>query len=133
MKRLGFHDLVENAFDKLCFGAYSNGINGSTPPETLHQWYLGIVSFVLDYFLERLTTKAKAELDEMVKVCANNFLHQSDKSFPTISPFKIGIDKVKLTSEERESQLFAVFLAMLSSDNKQKLVEMEKSSTQVQN
>ena len=128
LKRLGFHDLVENAFDKLCFGAYSNGINGSTPPETLHQWYLGIVCFVIDYFLERLTTKAKAELDEMVKVCANNFSRQSDRSFPTVSPFKVGIDKVKLTGEERESQLFAIFLAMLSSDNKLKLVETEKKA-----
>ena len=80
LKRLGFYDIGDNAFDNLCFGAFSKGINGSTPPESLHQWHLGIVTFVLDYFLERLTSKAKTGLDEMIKICTTNFGRQSDSA-----------------------------------------------------
>lgn len=128
LKRLGFHVNNENAFTRLCLGAISNGINGSTPPETLHQWYLGIVTFVVEYFLDRLTSKTKSLLDEMIRDCSNNYSRQSDISFPSISSFKIGIDKVKLTGKERENQLFAIHLAMLPQNNKALLVNSERSS-----
>ena len=58
--QLSFYGTCLISFDSLSFGCNKLGINISTSPELLHVWCLGAVQFLIDYFLDRMTTKAKA-------------------------------------------------------------------------
>ena len=128
-RRLGFDKTVINAFDKMCFGVSKYGINGHTPPEMLHQWNLGIVTMLIKYFLEHLTTKCKDALNGIVITMANSVSQQSDRNMPNIRPFRIGIEKIKLTGKERLSQLFMIWIALLPSKHRQYLISIEKTSS----
>ena len=128
LKQLGFYDIGINCFDGVSFGGDIEGINGSTPPEILHQWFLGVVTFIVTYFLERMTSKTLAYLNNVIKQIAIKHSRQSDRSMFTISPFQIGIDKLKLTGKEKGSQLFMIYLALLLPQVKNKIVSLETSS-----
>lgn len=117
-----------NAFDSLDFGGDEAGINGSTPPESLHQWFLGIVKFVLEYFLDHVTTKCKKVLDQIVQKISFHFYRQSDRNIPNIRLFKNGLEKAKLTGSEYGDLLFMVYLAMLPLESKAALIEADNSA-----
>ena len=127
---LSFYDIGINAFDKISFGGSLMGINGSTPPEPLHQWYLGVVQFLIEYFLAHLTSKSLQFLNECVSNMSIDLNRQSDRDMPTISMFNNGIDKVKLTGRERGSQLFMIYITMIVTPHKNKFVELEQKSAQ---
>ena len=128
LKQLSFYNIGINCFDNICFGGDIEGINGSTPPEPLHQWYLGVVSFIVGYFLDRLTSKAKAYLNEVIKEMSKVHSRQSDRDMPTISTFKVGIDKTKLTGVEKGTQVFMIYLSLLPLEVKKKIVSLEAQS-----
>ena len=128
-RRLGFDKTVINAFDKMCFGSSKYGINGHTPPEMLHQWNLGVVTMLIKYFLEHLTTKCKDALNGIVINMANSVSQQSDRIMPNIRPFRIGIEKIKLTGKERLSQLFMIWITLLPSKHRQYLISIESTSS----
>ena len=47
---------------------------------------------------------------------------------PSIHVFKIGLEKIKLTGNERGSQLFMIWLSLLPLGNKEKLIDTENKS-----
>ena len=129
LNQLSFYDVGLLAFDSISFGSNKNkGINGSTPPEILHVWYLGIVGLMIEYFLARLTTKSKALLDKTVINMAQNYSRQSDRFMPKVSTFSSGIDKCKLTGKEKGYQLFMIYLIMNSSSFKREVMSLDMSS-----
>lgn len=128
VKRLGFNTDFFNAFDEMNLGYSPMGINGHTPVEMLHQWYLGVVSNTISYFLDRLTPKAKDYLDRVCQSISQNYNRQSDRVMPSINAFKIGIDKLKLTGSEKGNQLFMIWISMLQLNTKSKLILLEDKS-----
>ena len=129
-RRLGFNNTTFNAFDEMSFGCSKLGINGHTPPEMLHQWYLGIVPMFIKYFLDHITSKCKEKLDLIIQNMARNNCRQSDRSQPNIRLFRNGIDKVKLTGSEKGTQLFMLWLALIPTDHRQYLINIELSAPQ---
>ena len=129
-RRLGFNKSSFNAFDDMSFGSSRHGINGHTPPEMLHQWYLGVVSMFIKYFLEHLTTKCKDSLDLIIQNMARMNCRQSDRSLPNIGLFRHGVDKVKLTGSEKGNQLFMLWLALIPKDHGQFLINTELKAPQ---
>lgn len=128
--RMGFSQIDLNAFDKLDFGGDTDGINGSTPPESLHQWFLGVVKFVIEYFLDKLTTKCKKMLEDIVLTISSNFSRQSDRNMPNIGNFKTGVEKTKLTGAEYGDLLFVMYLSMLPLENKTHLINADNTGQQ---
>ena len=126
--QLSFYNVGLIAFDCLSFGCNKLGINSSTPPELLHVWYLGVVQFLIEYFLDRMTTKAKVLLNNSVSNLAKNYSRQSDRFMPKISTFISGIDKCKLTGKEKGYQLFIIYVVMNSSSFKDKIISIDQSS-----
>ena len=128
MNRLGFHDLQTNAFDDLNLGHSLYGVNVHTPPEALHQWFLGVMSMIIEYFLDGITTNCRRVLEAIVRQNAITYSRQSDRNMPSIHVFKIGLEKIKLTGNERGSQLFMIWLSLLPLHNKEKLIATENKS-----
>ena len=128
LDRMSFYDVGLNAFDEVSFGGCEFGINGSTPPEPLHVWYLGIVDFIIDYFLNRITTKTKEYLDRMISFYSRNYSRQSDRFMPNINLFGSGIDKSKLTGHEKGDQLFMIYMVMCSETFKREIVDIDSKS-----
>ena len=127
-EQLSFYDVGLIAFDSLSFGYNKLGINSSTPPELLHVWYLGVVQFLIEYFLDRMTTKAKALLNKAVCNLAQNYSRQSDRFMPKISTFTSGVDKCKLTGKEKGYQLFIIYIVMTSSLFKEQIIAIDQSA-----
>ena len=67
LKDVSFHH-IDNAFDKIYFRwGHKFGIYGSTPPETLHMFYLGICEYLYDGFYCKLNVKIRKLLDIVSK------------------------------------------------------------------
>ncbi len=117
-----------NALTKLCFGGDKCGLLGCCPPEPLHQWYLGIIELIIDYFWSRITTKTRDYLDVVIRGIALECYRQSDREMPSIHQFKNGLMKEKLTGMERYGQLFVLFLAFLPTKVREKIVQLDNNS-----
>ena len=106
------------------------GINCHSPPEILHQWYLGIVTYVVEYFLKHVSTQVKHSLNRIVSRLATYVSTQSDRIMPNISNFKTGFEnKSKLTGSERFQLLFIIWLSMLSKHHETELIYLEQCSS----
>ena len=67
LKDVSFHH-IDKAVDKIYFSwGHKFGIHGSTPPETLHMFYLGICEYLYDGFYCKLNGKMCKLLDEVSK------------------------------------------------------------------
>ena len=128
LKSISYIPIKINAFAELCFGNDKHGLVGSCPPEPLHQWYLGVVELVLGYFWDRLTVPARSYLDNVIRGISKECGRQSDRDMPNISCFQKGLMKEKLTGMERGQQLFMLYLALLPSTVKQKIIILEQQS-----
>ena len=67
-------------------------------------------------------------MDVIVRNIASKHSRQSDRSMLNINIFKIGIDPVKLTGNEKDCQLFVIWLSMIPINNKRLLISIEKKS-----
>jgi hypothetical protein len=125
---IGYHHIINNAFDEICFGILSAfGINGCTPHEKLHFWNLGTVTNLLKFFLNRITVPAKQYLFKVLKKIVAQSSRQSDRTFPDISIFKDDIEKPKLTAEEVIHQLFLIVIGLSSSSVREMITRIENS------
>ena len=126
--KANFYDVGINCFDHISFGGDNLGINGSSPPEPLHQWYLGVVSFMIEYFLSHMTIKAKDYLNVTVRSLAVSHGRQSERNIPNINPFVVGLEKLKLTGMEKGAQLFVLYISLMSQKVKENLVMLENDA-----
>ena len=128
LDRLSFVPVKSNAFDGMCMGNNEHGILGACPPEPLHQWYLGIVTVVMDYFWTRITNKAQDYLDTVCRGLCTECHRQSDRDMPSISLFHLGLMREKLTGEERGNQLFMLYLTLLPTNVKSTIVAIDQDN-----
>ena len=125
---LSFHSTTTNAFSQLCFGNSNSNAVDSSPPEPLHQWYLGVVKTTLEFFWDRLTRPAIKYIDIIVKGICTESHRQSDRNMPNIVNFCNGLMKDKTTGMEKENQLFVLYLALLPTMVRDKIIEIDKKS-----
>ena len=128
LKSISYIPVKINAFADLCFGNDKHGLVGACPPEPLHQWYLGVIEIILNYFWERLTITARNYLDNVICGISKECGRQSDRDMPNIKCFQKGLMKEKLTGMERGQQLFMLYLALLPSRVKQEIIKLEQKS-----
>jgi hypothetical protein len=128
LKYLSFYNVGINAFDNISLGGSLMGINGATPPEPLHQFWLGVVKFLIEYFLGHLTVTTVNFLNECVVNMCKNLSRQSDRHMPSIGVFQFGLDKIKLTGTEIGAQLFMIYITMLVTAHKNKIIEHESKA-----
>ena len=130
IRAMTFEPIKNNAFTKLCFGYNDRNILNSSPPEPLHQWYLGIVKLTIEYFWSRISNPVCNYIDNIVRGIATECHRQSDRSIPTIANFQKGLMKDKTTGMEKGNQLFVLYLALLPTMVRDKVVEIDSESRQ---
>jgi hypothetical protein len=117
LKGASLRRIPNNAFDKIIFGASIHGIYGSTPPEPLHVYKLGICARLPTTFFERISITVRKQLDITVAFISTNFGRQSDRNFPSLQPFRDGLSSTpKLTADERYARCFAIYLALSTTE-----------------
>ena len=67
-------------------------------------------------------------IDNIVRGIANECHRQSDRSIPTIANFQKGLMKDKTTGMEKGNQLFVLYLALLPTMVRDKVVEIDSES-----
>ena len=117
-----------NVFFELELCSWEYGIWGLCPSEVLHQFYEGIVEYVLnEFYYEKLTDKYRHQL---VLVCHTIFDHcrnQSDTDFPK-GNFILGITKTgRIKGTEKFASLFYLSLFLHMSISKTKYFEGDKA------
>ena len=128
LDKLSFVPVKTNAFDGMCDGNNSRGMLGACPPEPLHQWYLGVMTMVLEYIWMRVSNKALEYLDKVICGLSIECHRQSDRDMPNISMFQRGLMREKLTGEERGNQLFMLYLSLLPTKVKSTLVSLDDNN-----
>ena len=128
LKSLSQLDNKINAFFELELCSWEYGIWGLCPSEVLHQFYEGIVEYVLnEFYQEVLTDKYRHQL---VLVCQKIFDHcrnQSDTDFPK-GNFILGITKTgRIKGTEKFASLFYLSLFLHMSISKTKYFEGDKA------
>ena len=126
---LSFHSTTTHAFSQLCFGNSNSNTVDSSPPEPLHQWYLGVVKTTLEFFWDRLTHPSIKYIDTLVKGICTESHRQSDRNMPNIVNFRNGLMKDKTTGMEKENQLFVLYLALVPSMVRDKIIDIDNKST----
>ena len=117
LKAASLRMIPNNAFNHITFGASKYGIYGSTPPEPLHVYKLGICARLPTTFFDRISTQTYKKLDIAVAYISTNFGRQSDRDFPSLGPFRDGLSSTpKLTADERYARCFAIYLALSTTD-----------------
>ena len=127
-KALSYIPLNINAFAELCFGNDNHGLVGCCPPEPLHQWYLGVVELLINYFWDRITIPGRNYLDIVIHGISKENNRQSDRNMPSITKFQKGLMKDKLTGTERGDQIFMLYISLLPLTVKQNLIRIEQQS-----
>ena len=111
-----FHK-INNAFTELCYGGNKHGVFGSTPPEILHQFQLGICQYMIEEFLREIYESSLNELNRYVIAIVAKFSRQSDRSFPNMDAFRNGLEHVRiLKGKEKEARIFMLFVAIMCED-----------------
>lgn len=114
---LSFHK-ISNCYNKLDLGDEIHGIFGATPGEPLHVLDSGLCPLISDVFREDLSMKCFNTLERSVmNIVASVQRQTAAKDMPSINAFRNGLVKVSsLTGKEKSARLFAMFLALMSSD-----------------
>ena len=101
-----------NAFDGISWGANQQGIIGATPTDALHTILKdGPVQSAIKSIRTEMPKQGLHEMDRTAAKIAVTCSRQSDKSFPSINPFRNGLSKVtKLTADEIYAKTFMYFL-----------------------
>ena len=118
MNNLSYHKIEPfHAFESIEFGENPYGIMGCTPPDNCHQINKGIIERLPEIFLARCTKKMVEVIDVHSAFIAKNMKRQSDRSVPSLSPFRHGLSEVaKLTSNENIGRVFVMYLVLLTRD-----------------
>jgi hypothetical protein len=114
LHQLSYH-VVDNAFNKLHFGANPRGINGATPCEVLHLIQLGWIKYAIEEFYNNvLTGEAKKFLDRITAAVSGAMQRQSDRDFPHLK-FPCALSKYKqLHAHEYAGCLLILVIALNS-------------------
>ena len=120
------HYEIDNAWWYLNFGGCSHNINGNSPHEILHNFYLGFCDWVgrdLSF-----TSAANEIISEHFTRIYPFAKCQSDRNMPNLRTFFKGLSSVKsLKGTERFDRVFALWLTLMSPSLQRKLLDYKKS------
>ena len=106
---------IDNFFNELSFGQCERGIYGNTPVEMLHSVLLGICDYIGDCIDMIFNDSTMDILSNTIIGIYNASKHQSERSLPSLHPFRDGLGLRTLKGKERYSRVFAFFLALMNS------------------
>ena len=113
---MSFHH-IRNAFWDVNFGGNTEGIYGSTPPEPLHVFQMGLCVYLVEEFLRDIYKRTAKVLDGVVLRTVKRHTRQSHRGFPILSAFRNGFDKIgTLTGKEKYARIFILYLALMNED-----------------
>ena len=125
LKKISYYKVENNAFDKHHFGDDEHGINGSTPPEPLHQNNIGCQKKLNIFFGDCLTKKGKIFYNEIVSYICRNWSRQSSRNYFDIYLFKDGYERPQLTGGEVITQSFVLYLTLIQTHTLMELPKVE--------
>ena len=107
---------IHNCFSELSFGGDPRGIYGGSPAEILHVVLLGLCDYIAEA-LDLMFTQSSFDLiSTTVSGIYEDNKRQSERSFPSISPFRNGLNSItKLKAKERHGKIFVLVLAFSNS------------------
>ena len=115
-KNFSFHK-IHNAFWNVDFGGDPYGIYGSTPPEPLHVFQMGLCVYLVEEFLREIYTSTQKLLDNVVANIVSTQSRQSHRGFPSLSTFRNGfINLGTITGKEKYARIFVLYLALMTKD-----------------
>ena len=130
LSQISYYKIDNNALDNLSFGGNVYGMNGSLPPEPLHQLNQGVFKKLLDYFDDCITSKGESMLDKIVKYLSMNSHRQSDRQYSRIDLFKDGLEKCQLSGTEIIHKVFMLYITLIQTYVIKCLPEVEQTCQQ---
>jgi hypothetical protein len=108
---------IENAFNKLHFGARTEIVNQVTPAEPLHGFKLGLCKYMYEEFEKDIAPTTLRVLNKAVKNISKICKNQSRKDVPSMNCMRNGVSKPKtLSGDEQFARTFTIWLALLIPD-----------------
>ena len=128
-QEISFNNTI-NAFDGIDMGDKVHGIYGATCGEPLHIMEMQLLELMSGCFCDSLCASSLEVLRQtIVSVVSITESDDFRKEYFTLSPFREGIMSVKnLTGKERHARIFAIFLALMSSDCCMNIMEKPKKN-----
>ena len=120
-----FHKVV-NAMYALEMGDEVHGVFGGTPAEILHVFFMGLIKYQCNHFLDSFSTSGLEIINEAVTNIIATTERQRGKSLVPegLNTFRHGLSKVSLlTGKESYCRVFVMFLALSCSDCTKMLAE----------
>lgn len=118
---------IENAFNKLHFGARTEIVNEVTPAEPLHGFKLGLCKYMYEEFEKDIAPKTLRVLNKAVKNISKVCKHQSRKDVPSMNAMRNGVSKPKtLSGDEQFARTFTIWLALLIPDVLESLATVDR-------
>ncbi len=115
-KEMSFHK-IRNAFWNVNFGGDEYGIYGSTPPEPLHVFQMGLCVYLVEEFLRDIYTSTSKLLDVVVAKIVSSQSRQSHRGFPSLSTFRNGFTNLgTITGKEKYARIFVLYLALMTEE-----------------
>jgi hypothetical protein len=97
-------------------GASTQGIYGVAMPENHHAFNMGSCKEVGDLYPTTLSKSSQLHTDNAMSYMIQTTRFPPALNFPTVSPFRLGLDKVhKLKAVERIGKIFAIYCLLMSS------------------
>lgn len=92
LKEISQHPNKENAFFELEMCEWPYGIWGLCPSEVLHQFYEGVIIYILEEFCERfLSSRYKRNLEESLQKVVASIKDQSSRDLYPVGVFTLGV------------------------------------------
>ena len=115
-KEMSFHK-IRNAFWNVSFGGDEYGIYGSTPPEPLHVFQMGLCVYLVEEFLRDIYTSTSKLIDVVVAKIVSSQSRQSHRGFPSLSTFRNGFTNLgTITGKEKYARIFVLYLALMTEE-----------------
>ena len=124
LNQKSFHKIYGgNAFFGMDFGANPYGIHGATPPDPCHQLNKGVPQRLPIILEARFSTSMMKKMDNDAMYIASMFNRQSDRSLPSMHPFRNGLmDVARLNANENIVKLLIIYLILLSPQFEQSVI-----------
>ena len=114
LKRLSFHNLKNNCFNKLCFSGDPYGIYGATLPELLHVLRITLTGHVISEFKARSTGDELDLLHLLSTTIGNYGSRQSDRSMYKIKFSRYITNIARLSGDDKMGAIFLIFLSLFT-------------------
>ena len=135
LKQLSFYSF-KNSFHSMWMGYCDRyGIFGATPPELLHVFYLGIVEYLFEGFMDTLSLAMNDLLNKTSIDIVSELRTTHDGKLHNVDCYRFGINNPKtlVTGKEKMGRILLLYLCFLKPDFVGKLSTSKKRGTAATN